>query len=160
MHIISPNPSLHLMKKPCCQTAVSPTSRKVHCCKKDLTIGAICKHIFHHGVTIISTVKRILLHEFASAFRQKRNTVHKTYDIINKQLSCLYHVSVLPHLCIVGELYHCKQMIIQEPDHPLWHTIYPLAANGRGEPQNKTEMLIMHHASQIKKENTKIPIRA
>ncbi len=80
----SPKPSLHLMQKLRCQTAVSPTSGKVNCCKKDLTIGAICKRIIHHGVAGVSTVKCILMHAFDSAFHQKSNTAHKTYDIINK----------------------------------------------------------------------------
>ncbi len=71
------------MQELCCQTAISPTSRKVNC-RKNLTIGAICKNIVHHSVAVVATVERILLHAFASEFRRKANTINKTYDIISK----------------------------------------------------------------------------
>jgi hypothetical protein len=123
-------------------------------------MGAICKHIVHHGVAVVATVEYILLHAFTSAFRLEGNTIHKTYDIISKRFSCLYLIRILPHLQIVRELYLCKRMTVQQPDRPSQHPVNHFSANRWGEPKNKTEMLILHCASQIKKEQTKIPIRA
>jgi hypothetical protein len=112
-YLIVANLTFHVTHKPCHQTSVCPTTRKVNCSKKHHPIGAICKQIIDHCVALVTAIHCILFDMFIGALGLEGNTVHETYDAIHHRFSHCHHISKFPHLFSVGNLHPCKWMTPQ-----------------------------------------------
>ncbi len=117
--------------------------------KKYLPVRAICKHIVDHSVAIITAIYCILIHAIVGALRQKRNTVHETYDVVHHWLFHSCHIGIFPHLFFVGKFHPRKWMTPQQPHNFFQHPIYRTAANSRGDAKNKAKMFVGHCATSV-----------
>lgn len=59
--------------------------------QENLPIRTISKHIIHGCIALIPTVECILSNPLISAFRHKRHTIDKSYNIMNCRLTTVNH---------------------------------------------------------------------
>jgi hypothetical protein len=103
--------------------------------KKNLTIWTKCKDVINRCIAIVSTKESVLLNPLVCAFRQKRNAIHESNNVVNFGLSLLHHISIFPHLMLVWKPNLSKWMIPQFPHHLAQHFINYAAADRGGYPK-------------------------
>ncbi len=157
-YLVISNFFLQCMQKSCSQRAIGPTPWEIDCCKKYFPIRPIRKHIVDHRVSVVPAIKCILFDAFVRAFSKDRNSIHKADDVVHNRCPQLHRVSKLPHFHRIREFHLCDRMIAQPPNNQLKHHANHPAANRRRDTKNHAQMLVIHHATQIKKKQSKISL--